>query len=218
MLSSLEHPRELLLCDLYEKGGKMQALEERIRVLHGFSGRVRVIASDRKVPEDFHMASLIVAATNAAEILSVERLRPGTLIVDDSAPHCFATADAIRRLEERKDLLFTEGGMLQLREPVQQLRYVDTVLESAVDARALGYYQDSNPRIITGCVLSALLSAQLEGLPTTLGGAPELAECRAHHEALSHLGAEAAPLHCESYLIPAEIIADFRERHGNEPA
>ena len=47
------------------------------------------------MPPDVYEASFVVGATNAPDILDVDRLQPGTLIVDDSAPHCFRSDKAL---------------------------------------------------------------------------------------------------------------------------
>ena len=156
---------------------------------------------------------MIVGATNTPRILSVDRLAPGTLIVDDSAPHCFDKPQMIQRLDERGDVLFTEGGVLELPQPVHELRHVPPLLQhlALVD-------RQSDPRLLTGCTLSALLPS-IEGCEhvTNSIGSVAREESVQHLEALWKLRLRGAPLHCEEFVIPSEIVAAFRDRFGVVP-
>jgi hypothetical protein len=76
------------------------------------------------VPKEFYESRLIIGATNVPDDLEVERLEPGTLIVDDSGPHCFQVPKAIERSMSQQDILFTEGGILQSSTVIPCLRYL----------------------------------------------------------------------------------------------
>src|SRR5207237_573753 len=93
----------------------------------------------------------------------------GTLLVDDSSPHCFRLDRAVRRLRERQDVLFTEGGMLRAPRPLRQLLYVPAELERFVRDVPAELFANYDPHHITGCVLSSLLSARRAELPPTVG-------------------------------------------------
>jgi acyl carrier protein len=112
MLRSLPHPAEIRLCDVYGKHDALVTLRREVRGL-GYAGPVHLCEARGAVPEDVYEATLVIGATNAPDILDADRLRPGTLVVDDSAPHCFRPDKAFRRLRDHGDLLFTEGGTLR---------------------------------------------------------------------------------------------------------
>jgi hypothetical protein len=121
---------------------------------------------------------------------------------------------AVRRLRERQDILFTEGGMLRAPRPLKQVLYVPADLEQimpTIPAELIGNY---DPQHITGCVLSSLLSACRSDLPPTVG-LVEPRECLDHYQALERLGFRAA-LHCEGGTLDEEGIRDFRRRFGRE--
>ena len=119
MLSCLPHPISITLCDV-----KRDSLEKiRHELVHalGFAALFGSLKRGR-IPPEFYDATLIIGATNVPDILDLTRVHPGTIIADDSAPHCFALGDAVRRLREQEDILFTEGGALRSPHPIGQLR------------------------------------------------------------------------------------------------
>jgi hypothetical protein len=166
------------------------------------------------LPTELYEASLLIGATNVPDILDVDQLAPGTLLVDDSSPHCFRVDRAVRRLRERQDVLFTEGGILGAPRPLRQVLYIPAELEQVmptIPAEVIGNY---DPRHITGCVLSSLLSARRADLPPTVGlVGPQV--CLDHYQALERLGFQAA-LHCEGGTLDEEGVRDFRRRFGQD--
>jgi hypothetical protein len=177
-----------------------------------YRGPVHVLETRGKVPAEFHKSSLIVGATNVPDILDVSQLAPGSLLVDDSSPHCFRLDRAFQRMREQQDILFTEGGMLRAPSPLKQTLYVPADLEQVlpvIPADVIGNY---NPQYITGCVLSSLLSACRPDLPPTVGlVGPRV--CLDHYQTLEQLGFQAA-LHCEGHSLDEAGVQGFRQQFG----
>ncbi len=67
-----------------------------------FHGTVRLITATQIIPDKFYAATFIVGATNVPNILDIEKVKPGTLIVNDSGRACFSLTAAIQRLERKK--------------------------------------------------------------------------------------------------------------------
>jgi amino acid adenylation domain-containing protein len=216
MLRTLPHPAEIRLCDVYAKQDALAQLRREARVL-GYAGPVHLCEARGAVPADVYEATLIVGATNAPDIVDVDRLRPGTLLVDDSAPHCFRADKAFRRLRDGGDILFTEGGTLASPTALSQVVFLPPALElvaRAVPRDVLPVVTD--PTQITGCIMSSLLSTRYPDLPPTIGMVAA-EEAVAHYERLTLLGFKAAPLHCESVMLDPALVAAFRERFGTSP-
>jgi acyl carrier protein len=213
LLSCLEHPTEIRLCDVYSKRDALLALRREIVEDQGNRGAVQLLEARGAVPPELYESTLIVGATNVPDILDVDRLRPGTLVVDDSAPHCFRVDRALRRLRERNDVLFTEGGMLCAPSPLERMLYVPADLEKVMPTLPAELFANYDPRHITGCVLSSLLSARDEALPPSLGLVGPTT-CLDHYRALERLGFEAADLHCENNGLEEDAIERFRHRFG----
>jgi amino acid adenylation domain-containing protein len=215
LLSCLPHPARLSLCDVYTKQESLESLRRELSEELGYVGEVRLLASRQEVPAELYEASLIVGATNVADILDIDRLAPGTIVVDDSAPHAFQPEAALRRIHERSDILVTEGGVLLAPEPLPFRVYVPDELEPWLKAGLVRLVARSNPRYITGCVLSGLLSAKIAHLPPTIGLIGRRTALD-HYETLDALGFEAAGLELGDSPLDARLIREFRRRYGND--
>lgn len=208
MLKSLPHPREIVLCDLYSKQDSLEEFKREIVAELGFQGPIHLAQSETQAPTKLYEATLIIGATNVPGILDIARVNPGTLIVDDSAPHCFDSTAAIERFEKHADILFTEGGVLKSPHPIQQISYIPPTLTGVLDR-----YSPQNVFAITGCVLSSLLSAQFENLKPTVG-LVQLDASLQHHQKLHQLEFEAVDLHCDTYTLDRAAIRRFRHQLG----
>ena len=123
------------------------------------------------MPDELYEASLIVGATNVAEILDIDRVAPGTIVVDDSAPHAFRSDDALLAARRSSgDILVTEGGLLlaarAAADPGAMSRTSSSPGSGPASSTSL---RRADPRLITGCVLSGLLSARFAHLTPTIG-------------------------------------------------
>ncbi len=204
MLRCLPHPQKITLCDVYSKQEHLENIRIQLQQEFHYTKPIEILTSQGDVPERFYNASLIVGATNVPDLIDIEKLQPGTLIVDDSAPHCFAPYLAIERFEKKRDILFTEGGFVQSPYPIAQIRslYSDQVLSQI---EALSRF---NPYQITGCILSSLLSAQYPELPP-LARPIEDTDSYPHYQWLKKSFFQGASLHCESYILEPSKIQEF---------
>ncbi|MEW6491000.1 MAG: amino acid adenylation domain-containing protein [Cyanobacteriota bacterium] len=214
MLKCLPHPEEITLCDVYSKLGFLEKIRQEITSDLGFRGGVHIVASQTEVPAEIYEATLIIGATNVPDVLDITRVKPGTLIVDDSAPHCFVSELAVERFQEQEDILFTEGGVLRSPHPISHLRYLPRYLEQIMSSAEIEDFLKTNPFNITGCVFSSLLSSCFENLKPTVGVLDWRTSVQ-HYEVLDRLQFQAADLHCGDYRLPEESIRNFRQRFGN---
>ncbi|HKR63481.1 MAG TPA: beta-ketoacyl synthase N-terminal-like domain-containing protein, partial [Thermoanaerobaculia bacterium] len=218
MARVLPHPREIVLCDVYGAEKRLEQLRQTLIADAGYRGEVRIAASRKGVAEEIYSATLIVGATNVPNLLDIARVNPGTLIVDDSAPHCFRTADARARLEQQGDILFTEGGLLRLPQSVEQMYSVTREMLTAMPAErmdALNWVGHDDPNEIMGCMFSALLSTFAPDLAPTIGRI-DWPNAERHYHRLRTLGITSAALHCEDYHLPPEAIRGFGEKFGRK--
>jgi phthiocerol/phenolphthiocerol synthesis type-I polyketide synthase E len=200
MLRALPPPAEIILCDVYSKRNFLQRIAQELVDTIGFEGHVRIAESRAQVPPEIYEATLIVGATNVANILDIMHLKPGTLVVDDSAPHCFEPELAIRRFEQQHDILFTEGGMLQSDAHVRDVVYIPHFAAQVMTDEQLQAFMRPNPYQFWGCMFSSLLSARFENLEPTLGLVDAQTSLK-HYTKLDELGIRAADLHCGRYEL-----------------
>ncbi|MGH7827843.1 MAG: phosphopantetheine-binding protein, partial [Candidatus Binatia bacterium] len=213
MLRCLPHPKEIILCDVYSRHDSLCDIREEITSAMGFHGLARVVESKQSVPAEFYDATFIVGATNVPEVIDIELVRPGTILVDDSAPHCFSVERTLDRFQKQEDILFTAGGVLQLPQPIRRLRYLPRFVAKKANSQYLKAVHTPSPLQIGSCVLSGLLAARFQELAPTVGPA-DLGSCIQYRERLGDLEIQAAELHCRDFLLPEESVRDFGQRFG----
>ncbi|MGW7094274.1 amino acid adenylation domain-containing protein [Streptomyces sp. NPDC054874] len=182
-------PARLLLCDVPGSGPRLKELAENL-LERRLVEIVEVVESDRGLPDAVYDARLIVAAVSGGgTLLDIDRLAPGTTVVDDSFPHCFDTSRAIGRMERAKDVLVVGGGLLSAGPAERQ------VAEGLPAAAVAGYLaQPMVPDTIASCRLESLLHASGAEVPLVRGPV-DAATGLAYWEAAEATGIHAAPLH-----------------------
>jgi hypothetical protein len=205
MLNVLDHPAELILCDI--KRDVLTTAELN------FAGKIRIlVAEGNSVPDEIYDASMIIGATNVPDILDINKVKPGTMIVDDSAPHCFMPEIAIERFKNKADILFSEAGVMKSPEPIIEQLHLPRNLEDQISNTQLKYLLKRNSSEITGCIFSSLQTTVFEDIKATTGTIEEQETVKAY-ENLCSLNFEAADLHCEEYILSEEGIEKFK--NGN---
>jgi hypothetical protein len=68
-----------------------------------------------------------------------------------------------------------------------------------------------DPRELTACILSSVLTDRQEGFRPTVGLA-EPTDLLAHYHGLTRLGITAARPQCGTYFVPEEVVQRFRDR------
>jgi hypothetical protein len=217
MLEVGPHPRELVLCDVFAKKESWQGFADELRAQHGFRGPIRLASAGAGVPPDAYEATTIVTAVSVPDVLEVDRLRPGTLVVDDSYPPAFPVEAAMRRLQAEADIFFSNAGMLRLPAPIHETVLVPAGAEELLARFGVDAYREEavrDPYELTACVLSSLLTGRPDGaFPPTVGlaGLPELMQ---HYHELEFLSIGPARPQCEKYFVPEEAVERFRRRFG----
>ncbi len=211
MLRCLPHPQEIMLCDLYSNRELLEHIKDKMVNDYGFQGVITIVESRVKVPKDIYQATFMIGATNAPNVIDVDNLRPGTILVDDSAPHCFAPKLAVKRFSDDQDILFTEGGVLKSPEAITKLVYWPHKVKKLLGTDAVQSFFNSDPSEITGCIFSSLLCAKYNQLKPTIG-LVEIENAFEHYKVLNELNFQAADLHCEGYVLEEELVNRFHNR------
>jgi predicted amino acid dehydrogenase len=116
LLECVAHPRALILCDLPGNLGHLQLLAREARTTLGFQGSIKVVTATTSLPKQIYDSDFLIAATNAPNSIEVERLRPGTIVVDYSFPSSFDFDQAMHRFADAGDILVATGGSIGLQE------------------------------------------------------------------------------------------------------
>ncbi|OQD57458.1 hypothetical protein BM536_002805 [Streptomyces phaeoluteigriseus] len=189
-------PARLVLCDVPGSGPRLRDLARSLRE-RGLAEEVTVQVSDPCLPDAVHEAGLIVAAVSGhSTLLDVDRLRPGTVVVDDSFPHCFDTGRALARMREHADVLVLGGGLLTVGATRRTLAEGLPEVVSTAEAVA----QHGLPGTLASCRTESLLHASGADVPLVRGlvdGPTALVYWRAMEQA----GITAGPPHLLGQIL-----------------
>lgn len=207
------HPESLILCDLPAKADELRNLTIHLRHELGFQGKIETTFFQTELPAKLYQSRCIFSATGMPNILDVNRLQPGTILLDDSAPHCFNATVARRRFQQHRDLLFSEAGAICINREIKEIH--DLGFSTGWDGKirsALGVLHPDR-EVVMGCVFSSILSERYRELGHTIGLVDVKASQR-HLDCLRNLGFTAAPLYCGDFSLDEELIGEFRCRYG----
>ncbi|MFJ9623191.1 amino acid adenylation domain-containing protein [Streptomyces sp. NPDC101181] len=196
-------PARLLLCDAPGSGPRLTELAASLRG-RGLAGAVEVLTTDGGLPREVYGARLIVAAVSGGgSLLDVDRLAPGTTVVDDSFPHCFDTRRAIGRMERDRDVLVAGGGLLSV--GATERRVAEGLPAAAVDGYSA---QPWLPGAVASCRLESLLHASGAGVPL-VHGTVDSTTAQAYWDAAEAAGAHAAPPHLLTHTIDVAALGPW---------
>jgi hypothetical protein len=211
-LDVLPHPKSLILCDVYAKKDELAGLAKQIKERHGYRGPVKVVTSERGLPDGLFEATTILTAVSVPDVIDVSRLKPGTIIVDDSYPPGFSLERGIQRAEADADLFFGNAGMVRLPEAIRETVFLPPGAEPVVARLGDAAFRKElsrDPHELTACILSSLLTDRHEGFRATVGLA-DLSDLRSHYRGLQRMGITAARPQCGTYFVPEEVVKRFR--------
>lgn len=229
LLKHLPHPRKLILCDPYAATGDSprgpaaglpsrlrKAADEATKVI-GYKGEIEIIGGTSELPEEFYSSTVISADTNAPDVVDVARLRPGTMLVDDSIPPCYDRDTALARIGEKADVLFGQGDVIECGTPMQKVFGWPPLMYELAGEEGVDWFAANTPDAysttqITSSVLSNVLVAQ-EGI-SPFTGPSEPDRAYRHVEVLRKNGYVGGPPQCDGVLISEEAVARFVEQFG----
>ncbi len=210
LLSLYTKTKRITLCDLYQKSDYLNGIKRKLK--KNYNGEINIIYSRaNSLPPEAYDSTLIIGATNAPDIIDVHLLKPGTLIIDDSGPHCFSKDQAIKRLNRNGDILFTEGGVIYSESPMDKYVYLPEYVDKSIKQ---DYYQHFiSKHEITGCILSSLLTTKFREISPTIG-AVKCNDSVKHYHILKNNHFSGATLHCDDFVIPQQKVDLFRKLFG----
>jgi predicted amino acid dehydrogenase len=198
LLLTDERPAGLVLCDLPGASLEEPGLEAELCTATPFA------------PDLVYTADLIITAIGSpVHVLDVGRLRPGTIVVDDSFPHCVDTRRALDRMRTKADVLICGGGLLDCgtttRVPADDLPPFAAAVHATRAVIA---------NTIASCQLESLRHASRPDLPLVRGlvGADAV---QAYRDAMDSAGVVAAPLHLLHHRLETGLTV--RSTGGNPP-
>ena len=201
-------PKRLILCD---RSGNIQhiwrLLTKHADMLQHIDVRVTESQPNKNLPSIIYESDLIVGAASSSNILSIDKLKSGTMIVDDSFPHIFNTQHALNRIFNQKDVIIIGGGLLNAGTMNREIHDIFGG-ENYTNILAKRW-----PLIgLPSCLLEGLLLAKDLSLPETIG-LVEKKSVNTYWERCHQLSIKAAPLHLTNEVFSPELLknlnADF---------
>lgn len=192
-------PASLSLIDIPQKRGRLDGLAAQYRRL-GVDTTVEVTNTRGQLADDTdcYDADVIICAVSTADVLDVDRVRPGTILIDDSQPHCFSRKAAWARVERRADIVPCDAGLVQ--------------------SNGIGWrsffdfgFADNGPEgsaIAWSCLVEGMLRLMRPGtLPSTIGE-PTWETFELYFDAFEWGGFTAPVLQCDARELPLERLRE----------
>ena len=152
------------------------------------------------MPSELYEHDLIIGASSQGGIVSIHDLRAGTILVDDSFPHCFDPSLAHERMDGRKDVVVVGGGLLDF-----------PSLEFVPDPGLAHWQADLDtmmPRSgLPGCAVGALIDEPSLGLVDTLA-------VKKAWQATIEGGLTVPPLHLDTREVSPDVLKYVSKLRG----
>lgn len=192
-----ERPAELVLVDKPHVAGKLAKLAAKYEQEFGTSCRYSVSNPDGTLPEDSdcYSCDVLVSAVSMPNVVDVARVRPGTILVDDSQPYCWQREAAWRRCATRNDIAPCEAGL--------------------VDCTSIGFKSqfpfdfaecdEFGSSVAWSCLSEAILLAMDPSLKPTIGE-PTIDAVIPYLQAFDRYGFGTPSLQCGEHVLPIEAL------------
>ena len=204
VLEPANHPRRLWLCDRLGSEERLHNLAQNLRLNTAYVGEIVTSMTRTQLPRKMYQARLMIAAVSSARVLEIDLLEPGTLLVDDSFPHCFDVAAAQARMQKQQDVLIAGGGLMGVPCPSREIYLpIDHPgIKAALNNSFL-------PHSLPGCQLESLLLAVRSDLPQTLG-LVQASQAHQYLKVIAELGLSTVSPHLEGFVFSEALIESVK--------
>ncbi len=208
LLAEIGNPAQIKIADL---ATQIPGLQKSLNDLkERFTNQVEVIPVENTVPDEFYSADIIIGASSAGKVLEVSRIRPGTVVVDDSFPPVLDVQKAILRMKNAQDVLIVGAGKLSVGEKERTILQ-QTVPESWI-RKIIEKLGDEG---LPGCQAESLLMSFDNSLPATIGLVTGLNAARYWRKA-NELNLGAVGFHLQGYQVDNSLIQKIKTIHSKK--
>ena len=192
---------EVILCDIQKKSKSLElfskSIEEKYKV------KTKIVFYGTPSFQQVYQADIILGASNSPHIIKVDKLLPGTILVDDSFPPVISVKKSIQRMKEQKDVLIVGGGKLLLHP--SEFKSLTWQMPQALISQFL---KQLGSKGLPGCWLEAIVFAYKKEHNVTHGLiTPD--KVVPLWDLKSELGLEVPDLHFYKYTVPAKILENI---------
>ncbi len=205
LLAEIGIPAQIIIADLASQLTGLQKSVDDLK--ERFTNRVEVIIVDKTMPFDFYASDIIIGASSAGNVLDISKIRPGSVLVDDSFPHIVDVRKAIARMEKEKDVLIVGAGKLsvgQKKRTIVQTSLLDSWINKIIEK----FGDEGMP----GCRAESLLISFDPSLPATIGLVNGFNAARYWKKA-EELNLGAVGFHLQGFVIDNTLIQKVKNHH-----
>ncbi|WP_239376373.1 MULTISPECIES: hypothetical protein [unclassified Frankia] len=162
LLSTVEEkPGELVLVDRPQMSGKLDRLAEEFRRTIGLKTSFEITDATGALPADSscYSTDVLVSAVSTAYVVDIDKVAPGTILIDDSQPYCWSREGAWRRVVERADIVPCEAGLVDCRSIGFRSRFPFDFAEVGADGSSTAW----------SCLTEGMIFALEPGITPTIG-------------------------------------------------
>ncbi|MEP6597296.1 MAG: condensation domain-containing protein, partial [Ginsengibacter sp.] len=203
LLNKLGAPKSIIISDLTKQLALLKKPITDLKKL--FDGDVHVVEVENTiVPEEIYSVDLIIGSSSYGDIIDVEKLVKGSILVDDSFPSIVNNSDAIDRMKKHKDVLIIGAGKLHVGEKRREI--IDSVIPSDFINRILLVMGDDG---LPGCRIESLLRSFNYLMPATRGVVSN-ETALAYWDFVEANKLKAVDFHLEGFRVGEDIINNMK--------
>ncbi|WP_199154979.1 hypothetical protein [Chromobacterium sp. ASV23] len=188
-------PARVILIDTRQQETRLHDIAGLMRERLGIVVDVELLDLRTKLDDDspcYRHANVIISAVSTPYILDIDKVAPGTVLIDDSQPYCWSREAAWARHQRAGDILPCDAGL--------------------VDAGSIGFVshfpfdfsddQGAGSSISWSCLAEGLLRGVDPSLPNNIGEL-EVENLLAYEAAFLRHGFAIPQLQCGLHILPA---------------
>ncbi|MEV6169235.1 hypothetical protein AB0L99_13530 [Streptomyces sp. NPDC051954] len=199
LLAASGHPpRELVLVDRPQAAGKLEMLAREFQERTGTVTRTEVTdAMGALVPGTAcYDTDVLVSAVSTPYVVDIDKVAPGTVLVDDSQPYCWDREKAWQRCVDAADIVPCDAGLVDCASLGYSSRFSFDFADMDADGASTTAWT---------CQTEGMLLALDERLPRTVGE-PSIETILAYEDAFLGKGLRIPTLQCGPNPLPVDKI------------
>lgn len=202
-------PRHVTLVDTPRRAKHVEDFAEELRRCGRFS--VSCEFTDRDgvlLPKSAcYNTQFLVSAVSTPEVVDIDRVAPGTVLIDDSQPYCWSREKAWQRCRTQLDIVPCEAGLIDVGKTGYRSHFPFDFADQGTDGSRTAWC----------CLTEGMLQALDPALPPTLGE-PTTATLGAYLAAFERQGLQPAILQCGKNALPVQALRQSLVRLGSPAA
>jgi len=191
-----ERPAEIVLIDTPRRADHLRGIAATLQA-NGIASSIELTTLRGELIETSacYAADAVISAVSTPYVLDIDRVAPGTVLVDDSQPYCWSREAAWQRCATRGDIVPCDAGLVDC----SSLGFASSFPFDFVDMR------EGRSHTSWSCLTEGLLRTIEPALPMVVGE-PTLETLLIYQDAFDRHGLTIPPLQCGIHRLPVEDL------------